>query len=192
MCDCFQIHYIFFCFPWDLYGVHVRPVAPFGSTSSKPQFDPALIHRSLPDELLFEVSSCFPSWLICILSFCSPPKAVGLMGYMFPFARYLLGWCLMTWEDQLASAESGGTRFGTLCCGATRAWKLGRLLVLPRTIASCSLSMMDHGGKCGSLDQEFVLMVLIFSLSVTPTLVIASLIIQTLLCIFLILRSLRE
>ncbi|WZY98538.1 hypothetical protein YC2023_070867 [Brassica napus] len=42
--------------PWlDLYGVHVRPVAPFGSTSSKPQFDPALIHRSLPDELLFEV-----------------------------------------------------------------------------------------------------------------------------------------
>ncbi|XP_024008180.1 F-box protein 7 isoform X1 [Eutrema salsugineum] len=42
--------------PWlDLYGVHVRPVAPFGSTSSKPYFDPALIHRSLPDELLFEV-----------------------------------------------------------------------------------------------------------------------------------------
>ncbi|XP_010534698.1 PREDICTED: F-box protein 7 [Tarenaya hassleriana] len=42
--------------PWlDLYGVHVRPVAPQGSSSSKPHFDPALIHRCLPDELLFEV-----------------------------------------------------------------------------------------------------------------------------------------
>ncbi|XP_010247678.1 PREDICTED: F-box protein 7 [Nelumbo nucifera] len=42
--------------PWlDLYGKRVRPVAPFGSTSSKPFVDPALIHRCLPDELLFEV-----------------------------------------------------------------------------------------------------------------------------------------
>ncbi|XP_057973989.1 F-box protein 7 isoform X2 [Malania oleifera] len=42
--------------PWlDLYGVRIRPVAPFGSTSSKPFVDPALIHRCLPDELLFEV-----------------------------------------------------------------------------------------------------------------------------------------
>ncbi|GLU01059.1 hypothetical protein SLE2022_183850 [Rubroshorea leprosula] len=42
--------------PWlDLYGKNVRPVAPFGSTSSKPYVDPALIHRSLPDELLYEV-----------------------------------------------------------------------------------------------------------------------------------------
>ncbi|RVX22651.1 F-box protein 7 [Vitis vinifera] len=41
--------------PWlDLYGVHVRPVAPFGSASSKPFVDPALIHRCLPDELLSE------------------------------------------------------------------------------------------------------------------------------------------
>lgn len=39
----------------DLYGVNVRPVAPFGSASSKPFVDPALIHRCLPDELLFEV-----------------------------------------------------------------------------------------------------------------------------------------
>ncbi|EOA39114.1 hypothetical protein CARUB_v10011906mg [Capsella rubella] len=39
----------------DLYGVHVRPVSPFGSTSRKPHYDPALIHRVLPDELLFEV-----------------------------------------------------------------------------------------------------------------------------------------
>lgn len=39
----------------DLYGVHVRPVAPFGSASSKPFVDPALIHRCLPDELLSEV-----------------------------------------------------------------------------------------------------------------------------------------
>ncbi|KAK9096069.1 hypothetical protein Sjap_021566 [Stephania japonica] len=42
--------------PWlDLYGVRLKPVAPFGSVSSKPVVDPALIHRSLPDELLFEV-----------------------------------------------------------------------------------------------------------------------------------------
>ncbi|XP_038898881.1 F-box protein 7 isoform X2 [Benincasa hispida] len=42
--------------PWlDLYGVNVRPVAPFGSSSRQPFIDPALIHRSLPDELLFEV-----------------------------------------------------------------------------------------------------------------------------------------
>ncbi|XP_042468547.1 F-box protein 7-like isoform X1 [Zingiber officinale] len=42
--------------PWlNLYGNRVRPVAPFGSFSSKPYVDPALIHRCLPDELLFEV-----------------------------------------------------------------------------------------------------------------------------------------
>ncbi|XP_020584380.1 F-box protein 7 [Phalaenopsis equestris] len=42
--------------PWlNLYGNRVRPVAPFGSASSKPFDDPALIHRCLPDELLFEV-----------------------------------------------------------------------------------------------------------------------------------------
>ncbi|KAL6217111.1 hypothetical protein ACLB2K_010328 [Fragaria x ananassa] len=42
--------------PWlDLYGVNVRPVAPFGSMSRKPNVDPSLLHRYLPDELLFEV-----------------------------------------------------------------------------------------------------------------------------------------
>ncbi|XP_059631245.1 F-box protein 7-like isoform X3 [Cornus florida] len=42
--------------PWlDLYGVIIRPVAPFGSASSKPFVDTALLHRSLPDELLFEI-----------------------------------------------------------------------------------------------------------------------------------------
>ncbi|KAJ6798159.1 F-box protein 7 isoform X1 [Iris pallida] len=42
--------------PWlKLYGKRVRPVAPFGSVSSRPFDDPALIHRSLPDELLSEV-----------------------------------------------------------------------------------------------------------------------------------------
>lgn len=35
----------------------MRPVAPFGSTSRKAFVDPALLHRHLPDELLFEVSS---------------------------------------------------------------------------------------------------------------------------------------
>ncbi|XP_059631243.1 F-box protein 7-like isoform X2 [Cornus florida] len=39
----------------DLYGVIIRPVAPFGSASSKPFVDTALLHRSLPDELLFEI-----------------------------------------------------------------------------------------------------------------------------------------
>ncbi|GJT27503.1 F-box protein 7 [Tanacetum coccineum] len=42
--------------PWlDMYGVNVRPVAPFGSTYNKPVVDSSLIHRSLPDELLFEI-----------------------------------------------------------------------------------------------------------------------------------------
>ncbi|KAK1407564.1 hypothetical protein QVD17_39183 [Tagetes erecta] len=42
--------------PWlDLYGVNVRPVAPFGSTYNKPVVDSSLIHRCLPDELLFEI-----------------------------------------------------------------------------------------------------------------------------------------
>ncbi|AES72316.1 putative F-box domain-containing protein [Medicago truncatula] len=42
--------------PWlDLYGVNVRPVAPFGSASRKPHVDSSLLHRCLPDELLFEV-----------------------------------------------------------------------------------------------------------------------------------------
>lgn len=39
----------------DLYGINVRPVAPVGSVSRKPYVDPSPIHRSLPDELLFEV-----------------------------------------------------------------------------------------------------------------------------------------
>uniref|UniRef100_M1A8M6 F-box protein 7 n=1 Tax=Solanum tuberosum TaxID=4113 RepID=M1A8M6_SOLTU len=49
-----------FIFPqrsWlDLYGINVRPVAHFGSASSKQFLDPALIHQVLHDELLFEVS----------------------------------------------------------------------------------------------------------------------------------------
>ena len=71
----------------DLYGVHVRPVAPFGSTSSKPQFDPALIHRSLPDELLFDVGA-FPnlfflaaevgSWIYILLFFVGVCSDVAL------------------------------------------------------------------------------------------------------------------
>ncbi|KAM3394746.1 F-box protein 7 isoform X2 [Capsicum galapagoense] len=51
-------HFIFPQRPWlDLYGINVRPVPPFGSTSSKHFVDPALIHRVLPDELLFEIFS---------------------------------------------------------------------------------------------------------------------------------------
>ncbi|KAJ4814135.1 F-box only protein 9 [Rhynchospora pubera] len=42
--------------PWlKLYGIRVQAIAPFGSVSSQPFYDPALIHRILPDELLFEV-----------------------------------------------------------------------------------------------------------------------------------------
>lgn len=33
----------------------MRPVAPVGSTSRKVHVDPALLHRTLPDELLYEV-----------------------------------------------------------------------------------------------------------------------------------------
>ncbi|KAL5578538.1 hypothetical protein UlMin_020237 [Ulmus minor] len=40
---------------YNLYGINVRPVAPVGSASRKPYVDSALIHRILPDELLFEV-----------------------------------------------------------------------------------------------------------------------------------------
>ncbi|XP_015161281.1 F-box protein 7-like isoform X4 [Solanum tuberosum] len=51
-----------FIFPqrsWlDLYGINVRPVAHFGSASSKQFLDPALIHQVLHDELLFEVNLC--------------------------------------------------------------------------------------------------------------------------------------
>ncbi|XP_073315323.1 F-box protein 7-like isoform X1 [Primulina huaijiensis] len=44
--------------PWlDLYGINVRPVAPVGSVSRKPYVDLALIHKCLPDELLFEIFS---------------------------------------------------------------------------------------------------------------------------------------
>ncbi|CAM8999592.1 unnamed protein product [Rhodiola kirilowii] len=42
------------CFS-DLYGVHVKPVAAFGSASSRIVVDSATIHCCLPDELLFEV-----------------------------------------------------------------------------------------------------------------------------------------
>ncbi|CAH9064266.1 unnamed protein product [Cuscuta epithymum] len=44
--------------PWlDLYGVNVRPVTPFGNAIHNSFIDNALIHRSLPDELLFEIFS---------------------------------------------------------------------------------------------------------------------------------------
>ncbi|KAG5525072.1 hypothetical protein RHGRI_031677 [Rhododendron griersonianum] len=61
--------------PWlDLYGVHIRPVAPFGSASSKPFIDPALLHRCLPDELLFEVR---PFESLLLKSFVSIKKTLG-------------------------------------------------------------------------------------------------------------------
>ncbi|KDP32811.1 hypothetical protein JCGZ_12103 [Jatropha curcas] len=42
--------------PWlDLYGINVRPVAPYESAVRRQNYDPALIHRSLPDELLLEI-----------------------------------------------------------------------------------------------------------------------------------------
>lgn len=72
--------FFFFFFVSDLYGVHVRPVAPFGSTSSKPQFDPALIHRSLPDELLFEVGLDLP---LSFFSFLFQTDEVDTWIYIF-------------------------------------------------------------------------------------------------------------
>ncbi|XP_031489108.1 F-box protein 7 [Nymphaea colorata] len=42
--------------PWlSLYGIRVRPIPPFGSASSRPFIDSALLHRCLPDELLHEI-----------------------------------------------------------------------------------------------------------------------------------------
>ncbi|KAG6550164.1 hypothetical protein Mapa_008121 [Marchantia paleacea] len=44
--------------PWmSLYGTRIRPVAPVGSLSRVGVNDPSLLHRSLPDELLYEVFS---------------------------------------------------------------------------------------------------------------------------------------
>jgi F-box protein 9 len=65
------------CFVWillkvcvaDLYGVNVRPVAPYGSASRRVNVDPALIHRCLPDELLFEVLRIKNEQLIWLTSF---------------------------------------------------------------------------------------------------------------------------
>ncbi|XP_026455289.1 F-box protein 7-like [Papaver somniferum] len=49
--------------PWlDLYGVSIKPFIHFGSVASKPFSDPALIHRSLPDELLHEVFARMTSY----------------------------------------------------------------------------------------------------------------------------------
>ncbi|MQL72756.1 hypothetical protein Taro_005089, partial [Colocasia esculenta] len=45
-----------------LYGIRVRPTAPVGSASSKGFADSALIHHSLPDELLFEIFSRMPPY----------------------------------------------------------------------------------------------------------------------------------
>lgn len=53
----------------DLYGVNVRPVAPYGSASRRVNVDPALIHRCLPDELLFEVLRIKNEQLIWLTSF---------------------------------------------------------------------------------------------------------------------------
>ncbi|KAJ8447900.1 hypothetical protein Cgig2_012035 [Carnegiea gigantea] len=51
--------------PWlDLYGVRIRPVAAFGSVSNKPSNDPALIHRVLPDELLYEIFARMPPYYL--------------------------------------------------------------------------------------------------------------------------------
>ncbi|KAJ7539782.1 hypothetical protein O6H91_11G108600 [Diphasiastrum complanatum] len=42
--------------PWlSIYGTRIRPVHPVGSVSSKLVIDSSLLHRTLPDELLFEV-----------------------------------------------------------------------------------------------------------------------------------------
>ncbi|KAL3678700.1 hypothetical protein R1sor_021656 [Riccia sorocarpa] len=44
--------------PWmSLYGTRIRPVPPVGSLSRVPVNDPSLLHRTLPDELLYEVFS---------------------------------------------------------------------------------------------------------------------------------------
>jgi hypothetical protein len=52
-----------------LYGTRVRPVPAFGSLSNKPVSDPALIHRILPDELLFEVFTLIISNILSLVFF---------------------------------------------------------------------------------------------------------------------------
>lgn len=68
--------YVFFWLT-DLYGVYIKPVVPYGGAISKPHIDPALIHRYLPEELLFEVvhwsalDNLASSYLSCIeFSWC--------------------------------------------------------------------------------------------------------------------------
>ncbi|CAA6663811.1 unnamed protein product [Spirodela intermedia] len=51
--------------PWlNLYGNRIRPIAPFGSTSSKEFAESSLMHRCLPDELLFEIFSRMPPYAL--------------------------------------------------------------------------------------------------------------------------------
>lgn len=80
--------------PWlSLYGTRIRPVPPFGSLSSNPPVDPALIHRVLPDELLYEVFARMT------------PYSLGRAGCICRKWRYAIRnpllWqnaCLKTWQ----------------------------------------------------------------------------------------------
>lgn len=85
--------HIFCVFGWiiDLYGVHIRPVAPFGSASSKPFIDSALLHRCLPDELLFEVR---PFESLLLKSFVSIKKTLGEMEFLCHYSSILFLHCI--------------------------------------------------------------------------------------------------
>ena len=79
----------------DLYGVNVRPVAPFGSTCSKPVVDSSLIHRCLPDELLFEV------WWLFVLLYIHEKLLKLIATFLFMSRQKVLGglssifWCIL-------------------------------------------------------------------------------------------------
>ncbi|KAJ3675179.1 hypothetical protein LUZ60_004221 [Juncus effusus] len=86
--------------PWlNLYGIRVQPIAPFGSVSSQPFYDSALIHRSLPDELLFEVFTRMSAYTLgratCV---CRKWK------YMIRNPSLWRSACLKTW--QICGAET--------------------------------------------------------------------------------------
>lgn len=98
--------------PWlSLYGIRVRPVAPVGSTSSKPVLESSLLHRTLPDELLQEVfMRLTPYWLGRAACVCRKWRYATRMPSLWRHA------CLKTWQvsgreenERLCAERYGGS-----------------------------------------------------------------------------------
>ncbi|KAL2609824.1 hypothetical protein R1flu_028397 [Riccia fluitans] len=94
-----------------LYGTRIRPIPPVGSVSRIPVDDPSLLHRTLPDELLYEVFSR------------ASPYALGVGACVCRKWRYAIrlpalwrGACLKAWQmfgvqenERIARVSYGGS-----------------------------------------------------------------------------------